>query len=92
MRFSCSWCLEFIGGLNVEETRERRSSHPRNCVVHLVENGVKKFFSRSPEPFLVTPCEEEEEEEEEEEDSSSGEVESKQSVAPLKPGRSPTSS
>ncbi len=88
MRFSCSWCLEFIGGLNVEEIRERRSLHPRNCVVHLAENGVKKFFSRSPEPSLVAPCEEEEEEE----DSSSGEEESKQSVAPLKPGRSPTSS
>jgi hypothetical protein len=73
--------LEFIGGLNVEETRER------NCVVHLAENGVKKFFSRSLEPSLVAPCEEEEEE-----DSSSGEEESEQSVAPLKPGRSPTSS
>jgi hypothetical protein len=87
MRFSCSWCLEFIGGLNVEETRERRSSHPRNCVVHLAENGVKKFFSRFPEPSLVAPCEEEEEE-----DSSSGEEESEQSVAPLKLGWSPTSS
>ncbi len=87
MRFSCSWCLEFIGSLNVEETRERRSSHPRNCVVHLMENGVKKFFSWSPEPSLVAPCEEEEEE-----DSSSGEEESEQSVAPLKQGRSPTSS
>jgi len=65
----------------------RRSSHPRNCVVHLMENGMKKFFFRSPEPSLVAPCEEEEEE-----DSSSGEEESKQSVAPLKPGRSPTSS
>jgi len=86
MRFSCSWCLEFTGGLNVEETRKRRSSHPRNYVVHLAENGVKKFFSRSPEPSLVAPCEEEEE------DSSSGEEESEQSVAPLKPGRSPTSS
>jgi hypothetical protein len=52
MRFSCSWCLEFIGGLNVEETRGRRSSHPRNCVVHLAENGVKKFFSRSPESLI----------------------------------------
>jgi len=61
MRFSCSWCLQFIGGLNVEETRERRSSHPRNCVVHLAENGVKKFFSRSTKPSLVVPCEEEEE-------------------------------
>jgi hypothetical protein len=79
--------LEFIGDLNVEETRGRRSSHPRNCVVHLAENGVKKFFSRSPEPSLVAPCEEEEEE-----DSSSGEEESEQSVAPLKPRRSPTSS
>jgi hypothetical protein len=88
MRFSCSWCLEFIGGLNVEETRERRSSHPRNCVVHLAENGVKKFFSRSPEPSLVAPSEEEEEEE----DSSAGEEESEQSVVPLKPGRSLTSS
>jgi hypothetical protein len=78
--------LEFIGGLNVEKTRERRSSHPRNCVVHLAENGVKKFFSRSPKPSLVAPCEEEEE------DSSSGEEESEQSVVPLKPGRSPTSS
>jgi len=86
MRFSYSWCLEFISGLNVEETREKRSSHPRNCVVHLAENGVKKFFSRSPEPSLVAPCEEEEE------DSSLGEEESEQSVAPLKPGRSPTSS
>jgi hypothetical protein len=84
MKISCSWCLEFIGGLNVEETRERRSSHPRNYVVHLAENGVKKF-SRSPEPSLVAPCEEEEE------DSSLGEEESEQSVAPLKPGRSPTS-
>jgi hypothetical protein len=62
MRFSCSWCLEFINGLNVEETHGRRSSHPRNYVVHLAENGVKKFFSRSPEPSLVAPCEEEEEE------------------------------
>jgi hypothetical protein len=88
MRFSCSWCLEFIGGLNVQETRERRSSHPRNCVVHLAENGVKKFFSRSPEPSLVAPSEEEEEEE----DSSAGEEESEQSVVPLKPGRSLTSS
>jgi len=87
MRFSCSWCLEFIGGLNVEETHKRRSSHPRNCVGHFAENGVKKFFFRSPEPSLVAPCEEEEEEE-----SSSGEEESEQSVAPLKPGRSPTSS
>jgi hypothetical protein len=86
MRFSCNWCLEFIDGLNVEETCERRSSHPRNSVVHLAENGVKKFFSRSPEPPLVAPCEEEEEE------SSLGEEESEQSVAPLKPGRSPTSS
>jgi hypothetical protein len=77
--------LEFIGGLNVEETRERRSSHPRNCVVHLAENGVKKLFSQSPEPSLMAPCEEEE-------DSSSGEEESEQSVAPLKPGRSLTSS
>ncbi len=56
---------------------------------NIAENGVKKFFSRSPEPSLVAPCEEEEEEEEE---SSSGEEESEQSVAPLKPGRSPTSS
>ncbi len=88
MRFSYSWCLEFISGLNVEETRERRSSYPRNYVVHLMENGVKKFFSRSPEPSLVAPCEEEEEEE----DSSSGEEELEQSIAPLKPGRSPTSS
>jgi hypothetical protein len=80
--------LEFICSLNVEKTRERRSSHPRNCVVHLAENGVKKFFSWSPEPSLVVPCEEEEEEE----DSSLGEEESEQSVAPLKPGRSPTSS
>jgi hypothetical protein len=79
--------LEFIGGLNVEETCGRRSSHPRNCVMHLVENGVKKLFSWSPEPSLVAPCEEEEEE-----DSSSGEEELEQSVAPLKPGRSPTSS
>jgi hypothetical protein len=78
--------LEFIGGLIVEETRKRRSSHPRNCVMHLAENGMKKFFSRSPEPSLVAPCEEEEE------DSSSGEEELEQSVAPLKPGRSPTSS
>ncbi len=70
----------------MEKTRERRSSHPRNCVVHLAENGVKKFFSRSPKPSLVAPCEEEEE------DSSSGEEESEQSVVPLKPGRSPTSS
>jgi hypothetical protein len=70
----------------VEETRGRRSSHPRNCVVHLAENGVKKFFSRSLEPSLVAPCEEEEE------DSSSKEEESEQSVVPLKPGRSPTSS
>jgi hypothetical protein len=84
MRFSCSWCLEFIGSLNVEETRERRSSHPRNCVVHLAENGVKKFFSRSLEPSLVAPCEEE--------DSSSGEEELEQSVTPLKLGRSPMSS
>jgi hypothetical protein len=52
MRFSCSWCLEFIDGLNVEETRGRRSSHPRNCVVHLAENGMKKFFSRSPESLI----------------------------------------
>jgi hypothetical protein len=73
--------LEFIGGLNVQETRERRSSHPRNCVVHLAENGVKKFFFRSPEPSLVAPSEAEEEEEEEE--SSSGEEESEQSVVPL---------
>jgi hypothetical protein len=79
--------LEFISGLNVEETRERRSLHPRNCVVHLAENGVKKFFSRSPEPSLVAPCEEEEEE-----DSSLGEEESEQSIVPLKPGRSLTSS
>jgi hypothetical protein len=78
--------LEFIGSLNVEETRERRSLHPRNCVVYLAENGVK-FFSRSPEPSLVAPCEEEEEE-----DSSSGEEESEQSVVPLKPGRSPMNS
>jgi len=35
----------------------------------------------------VAPCEEEEEE-----DSSLGEEESEQSVTPLKPGRSPTSS
>jgi hypothetical protein len=83
MRFSCSWCLEFIGGLNVQETRERRSSHPRNCVVHLAENGVKKFFFRSPEPSLVAPSEADEEEEEEEEESSSGEEESEQSVVPL---------
>jgi len=48
---------------------------------------VKKFFSRSPEPSLVAPCEEEEEE-----DSSSGEEESEQSVAPLKLGRSLMSS
>ncbi len=72
----------------MQETRERRSSHPRNCVVHLAENGVKKFFSRSPEPSLVAPSEEEEEEE----DSSAGEEESEQSVVPLKPGRSLTSS
>jgi hypothetical protein len=52
MRFSCNWSLEFIGGLNVEETRGRRSSHPRKCVVHLAENGVKKFFSRSLESFI----------------------------------------
>jgi hypothetical protein len=76
--------LEFIGGLNVEETRERRSSHPRNCVVHLAQNGVKKFFFRSPEPSLVAPSEEEE--------SSSGEEESEQSVVALKPGRNLTSS
>jgi hypothetical protein len=44
--------LEFIGGLNVEETRGRRSSHPRNCVVHLAENGVKKFFSWSPKSLI----------------------------------------
>jgi hypothetical protein len=88
MRFSCSWCLEFIRGLNVQETRERRSSHPRNCVVHLAENGVKKFFFRSPEPSLVAPSEEEEEEE----DSSSGEEDSEKSVVPLKPGRNLTSS
>jgi hypothetical protein len=86
MRFSCSWCLEFIGGLNVQETRERRSSHPRNCVVHLAENGVK-FFFRSPEPSLVAPSEAEEES-----SSSSGEEESEQSVVPLKPGRNLTSS
>ncbi len=73
----------------MEETCGRRSSHPRNCVVHLTENGVKKLFSRSPEPSLVAPCEEEEEEEE---DSSLGEEELEQSVTPLKPGRSPTSS
>jgi hypothetical protein len=79
--------LEFIGGLNVQETRERRSSHPRNCVVHLAENGVKKFFFRSPEPSLVAPSEAEEEEE-----SSSGEEESEQSVVPLKPGRNLASS
>jgi hypothetical protein len=78
--------LEFIGGLNVQETRERRSSHPRNCVVHLAENGVKKFFFRSPEPSLVAPSEVEEEE------SSSGEEESEQSVVPLKPGRNLASS
>ncbi len=65
----------------MQETRERRSSHPRNCVVHLAENGVKKFFFRSPEPSLVAPSEAEEEEEEEE--SSSGEEESEQSVVPL---------
>jgi hypothetical protein len=57
MRFSCNWCLEFIGGLNVEETRGRRSSHPRNCVVHLVENGVKKFFSQSPESLITLSVE-----------------------------------
>jgi hypothetical protein len=79
--------LEFIGGLNVEETRERRSSHPINYVVHLAMNGVKKFFSWSLEPSLVAPCEEEEED-----NSSSGEEESEQSIAPLKLGRSPTSS
>ncbi len=72
----------------MEETHERRSSHPRNCVVHLAKNGVKKLFSRSLEPSLVAPCEEEEEEE----DSSLGEEESEQFVAPLKPGRSSTSS
>jgi len=72
----------------VQETRERRSSHPRNCVVHLAENGVKKFFFRSPEPSLVAPSEAEEEEEE----SSSGEEESEQSVVPLKPGRNLASS
>jgi len=77
--------LEFIGGLNVQEIRERRSSHPRNCVVHLAENGVKKFFFRSPEPSLVAPSEAEEE-------SSSGEEESEQSVVPLKPGRNLASS
>jgi hypothetical protein len=44
--------IEFIGGLNVQEIRERRSSHPRNCVVHLAENGVRKFFSRSPESLI----------------------------------------
>jgi hypothetical protein len=47
----------------------------------------EEVLSRSPEPSLVAPCEEEEEE-----DSSSGEEESEQSVAPLKPGRSLTSS
>jgi len=72
----------------VQEILERRSSHPRNCVVHLGENGVKKFFFRSAELSLVAPTKEEEEEEE----SSSGDEESEQSVVPLKPERSLTSS